>query len=129
MVSVLSDSVRPYGREEPVGGKNSLRLLVALQLLLFVLGAGLTALWIGGSVLGGAWWSNLPMVGFLLASLFVFSYEEATLGRAGKVREEKGEPESMGGALEAVAFVTWLFLLTNMIATVFKVIRAIKRAV
>jgi len=67
------------------------------------------------------------MVGLLLASLLVFSYEESKLGLAKKRRAKKDDPESWGGTLEIMGFVTWLLLLVNMIATVFKGIRAIKQ--
>lgn len=103
-------------------------ILISIQVLLFLVGAALSILWVIGVCLRGSWWTNLPMVALLLGSLLVFSYEEVRIGISRRRRERKGDPESIGGVLEAVAFSTWLFLLVNMIATVFKIIRTIKHA-
>lgn len=100
-------------------------VLIVLQLGLLVAGLFLTIQWARGA---GVWrgpWANLPMVGILLSSLLVFSFQEARWGVAG-ARRKKGDPESMGGWLEAMAFGTWLLLIVHMIATVFKAIRALK---
>ncbi len=98
-------------------------VLVAVQLVLALVGFVLTARWMVGAGVWHGWAANLPMVVVLLASLVVFSHEEARHGLAAARR--RGE-ESMGGWLEAVAFATWVVLLLNMIATVAKVIRAIR---
>jgi len=106
----------------------SARLLVAAQILLFLVGLLLTLAWIVGKGPWHGWWCNLPMVGILLGSLLAFSHEEARFGLAAG-RRKRDDPESMGGWIERVAFTTWLVLLLNMIATVFKGIRALRAAV
>ena len=111
-----------------MGKERAAGVLVTVQVLLFTIGAILTVLWIVGTVLRGSWWTNTPMIACLLGSLLVFSYEEVHLGLARKRREKHDDPDSFGGVLEAVAFTTWLFLLVNMIAMVFKIIRAVKHA-
>jgi hypothetical protein len=111
-----------------VGKERAAGVLVSLQVVLFLVGALLTILWIFGTMLRGAWWTNTPMIACLLGSLLVFSYQEVAVGLVQKRRERQDNPESMGGVLEAVAFTTWLFLIVNMIATVFKIIRVIKHA-
>ncbi len=109
----------------PSGGAKA-HMLVGIQLLLFLLGATLTILWIGWGILPKTWWGTLPVVGVLLLSLLVFSYQEGHIGIARQRREEKNDPEGMGGVIELFAFLTWLFLLVNMIVAVFRTIRAIR---
>jgi hypothetical protein len=111
-----------------VGKEKAAGVLVSIQVLLFAAGAILTVLWIVGTMLRGSWWTNTPMIACLLGSLLVFSYEEVQLGLVRKQREKQDDPDSLGGILEGVAFTAWLFLLVNMIATVFKIIRAVKHA-
>jgi hypothetical protein len=111
-----------------VGKEKAAGIFVAIQVLLFGVGGVLTILWTMGTILRGYWWTNTPMIACLLGSLLVFSYEEVQVGLVRRRREKQDNPESMGGILEAVAFTTWLLLLVNMIATIFKAIRTIKHA-
>ncbi|MCU0612720.1 MAG: hypothetical protein MUE60_13155 [Candidatus Eisenbacteria bacterium] len=121
-ITVESNSKERFVQRGPV-----IVMCIAIQLILLIVGLVLTGQWARGAGLWHGWWANLPMVGILLASLLVFSNQEARFGFAAS-RRNKSEPERMGGWLEAVAFTTWLALLVNMLATVFKIIRAIKAA-
>lgn len=100
-------------------------VMVGIQLLLMAGGLVLTGLWMAKALPWQGWWSNLPAVGVLVASLLVFSHQEARWGLSAR-RRPRHDPEAMGGWLEAVAFSTWLFLLLNTIATVAKVVRALR---
>jgi len=103
-------------------------VLVTIQVVLFIAGAALTILWIGWGIMPRTWWTTLSLVGILLLSLVAFSYQETRFGISKKARERSGNPDSMGGPLELVAFITWLFLIVNMVVTVFRLIRTIKAA-
>jgi len=118
----------PLRKEQCVERGPIVRLLVVVQILLFLAGLALTLTWIIGRGPWHGWWCNLPMVGILLGSLLAFSHQEARFGLAAG-RRKRDDPDSMGGWIERIAFTTWLLLLANMIATVFKGIRAIKAAV
>jgi len=103
-------------------------VLVTAQIIFFLAGAVITILWIGWNILPRTWWATLSVVGILLLSLLIFSVQETRFGLSKKSRERSENPDSMGGPLELIAFISWLFLIVNMVVTVFRVIRTIKAA-